>query len=53
MEVLAQEDGLDRPAEFRECPVGRMLNVAPDKAAQDQFGLGGAEPDGRDVLALS
>ncbi len=27
-----------------------MLNVAPDKAAQDRFGLGGAEPDGRDVF---
>jgi hypothetical protein len=27
-----------------------MLNVAPDEAAQDRFGLGGAEPDGRDVF---
>jgi hypothetical protein len=50
VKVLAQEDGLDRPAEFRERLVRRMLNVAPDKAAQDRFGLGGAEPDGRDVF---
>jgi hypothetical protein len=50
VKVLAQEDGLDRPAEFREGLVGWMLNVAPDKAAQDRFGLGGAEPDGRGVF---
>jgi hypothetical protein len=45
-----QEDGFDLPAEFRESLVGRMLNVAPDKAAQDRFGLGGAESNGRDVF---
>jgi hypothetical protein len=47
VKVPAQEDGLDRPAEFREGLVGRMLNVAPDEPAQDRFGLGRAEPDGR------
>jgi hypothetical protein len=35
---------------FRERLVGRMLNVAPDEAAQDRLGLGGAEADGRNVL---
>jgi hypothetical protein len=50
VKVLAQEDGLDRPAAFRERLVGRMLNVAPDKAAQDRFGLDSAETDGRDIF---
>jgi hypothetical protein len=50
VKVLAQEDGLDRPAEFRERLVGWVLNVAPDEATQDRFGLGGAEPDGRDIF---
>jgi hypothetical protein len=27
-----------------------VLNVASDEAAQDRLGLGGAEPDSRDVL---
>src|ERR1700733_15070692 len=50
MQIPAQEDGFDGFAEFRERLVGWVLNVASDKAAQDRLGLGGAEPDSRDVL---
>jgi hypothetical protein len=42
VEVPVEEDGLDRLSKFGEGLVGRMLNVAPDKAAQDRFGLGRA-----------
>lgn len=35
VKVSAEEDGFDRPAEFGEGLVGRMLDVAPHEAAQD------------------
>ena len=50
MKVPAQEDGFDRFAKFGEGFVGRMLNVASDKAAKDRFGLGRADTDGRRVF---
>src|SRR3954471_11112257 len=37
-------------SEFRAPGISRVLNVASDEAAQDRFGLGGAEPDGRDIF---
>ena len=53
VQVSAQEDGLHRPAELRESPVGRMLNVAPHESAQDRFRLGRAEPNERAVTYLT
>ena len=35
VKLSAQDHGFDRLAEFSEGLVGRMLNVAPDEAAQD------------------
>jgi hypothetical protein len=42
VKVPAEEDGFDRPAKFGEGLVSRMLNVAPDEAAQNRFGFGRA-----------
>jgi hypothetical protein len=42
VKVPAEEDGFDRPAKFGESLVSRMLNVAPDEAAQNRFGFGRA-----------
>jgi hypothetical protein len=50
VKVSAEEDGFDRPAEFGEGLVGRMLNVTLNEAAQDRFRFGRAETDGRHVF---
>ena len=44
VEIAAQEDRFDRPAEFDEALVGRMLDVCPGKSAQDRFRFRRAKP---------
>ena len=43
VQVTAQENGLDRLAQFRQCLVGRMRRTPTGKAAQDGFRFGRAQ----------
>lgn len=50
VQIPAQEDGFHGPSELGECLVGRVLDVASDKAPQNLFGFGGAKTNGCDVF---
>src|SRR5512135_381589 len=50
VKVAAQEDGLDRLAEFRERLVRRVLHVVPREPPQDRLRLGRAQADRGRVL---
>ena len=50
VQIAAQEDRLDRFAEFAEGAVDRVLDVGAVEAPQDVFGVRGLEPESRGVL---